>query len=155
MSADDCAGFVREIQEHFAYLLTDHGFEVADTRVAQKSEQCLVLLKSNRCLLRFILSLGRVEISVAVVSAPVGWEDKSGGVRYWFDLLGIFNYLANRTRSEEENRQLGERLWKMSSDAYLEYMARELFPVRNQMLDAFDEKAFAVRRAEIEAFLGA
>ena len=155
MSAEGCDELVRQIRKHFAYLLSDHGFEVADTRVAQGGDQCLVLLRSRRGLLRFISSLGAVEISVASASAPPGWEDKDGGVRHWFNLQGILNYLARRTLSEEETRELGERIWKMSSDVYVEYMARELYPARNQVLDILEEDAFAVRRAEIEAFLGA
>ena len=155
MSADDCAGFVRQIRERFAYLFTDHGFEVADTRVARKGEQCLVLLESRRCLLRFISSLGSTEVSVAVASAPLGWEDVYDGVRHWFNLLGIFSFLQERTLTEAERQQLGDRLWKMSTDAYLEYMASELRPLLERVMAAFDEKGFEVRRAEIEAFLGA
>jgi hypothetical protein len=154
MNVDDCAEFVEQIRRHFAFLVTEYGFEFAETRRVGGGEHCLALLRSNRCLLRFVSNAGSVEIGVATASAPVGWEDVSAGVRYWYNLEGILDYLKNRVLSEEENRQLGERFWKMSRDAYLEHIAQDLFPVRDRLLDAFEEKTFDRRRGEIEAFLG-
>ena len=134
----ECAEFLEQLRSHFGYLFDDHGFQPVATTGDRFGEHCLVVVQSSHFRIRFMVHQGRVEASLGALSAPPTWDDRAAGEVVWFSMREVCEFLrCDPCPSAEDLRELGERLFRMSADEYLEWLSDSLRPVMDQANQLF------------------
>ena len=134
----ECEEFLERLRAHFKYLFAEHGFQAVATDGDRVGEHCLVVLQSSRFRIRFVVNQGRVEAALGTLSSPPTWEDRAAGEVVWFSMREVCEFLrGNPRQSPKDLRELGNRLFKMSADEYLEWLSELLRPVMDKASQLF------------------
>lgn len=153
MTQQTCIEFLDNIEQQFSYLFTQYGFLVALHAAGHSGEKCLVVLESANCRLKFFYDRGTVETVIGTIHAPMDWADSCDGVRYWYSLKGVIDFV-NKTPAltAEEARELGYALFRMSTDELLANTSELLRPACERVFELFREDTFRSRQLEFEQF---
>jgi len=119
MLSIECPDFFEKIKQKFSYLFDLYEFEVIYSKSTQGGQHSLIILESKDCRIKFYRSSGEANLLFGTLSAPIGWEDVIDGIRYWYYVLGLIDFvqknpvnakeLLNRARtSPTEEQQLAE-----------------------------------------------
>jgi hypothetical protein len=129
----ECEEFLEQLSAHFKYLFDEYGSQAVATDGDRLGEHCLVVLQSSHFRIRFIVNQGHVEAALGTLAAPPTWEDRAAGEVVWFSMREVCEFLrGNRRPSPKDLRELGDRLFRMSADEYLEWLSDSLRPVMDQ-----------------------
>jgi hypothetical protein len=134
----ECEEFLEQLRAHFKFLFDEYGFQAVATDGDRVGEHCLVVLQSSHFRIRFIVNQGRVEAALGTLAAPPTWEDRAADEVVWFSMREVCEFLrGNHRPSPKDLRELGDRLFRMSADEYLEWLSDSLRPVMDQASQLF------------------
>lgn len=158
MKREYCIEFLRQVRCHFQYLFDEYGFAVVVAKDAERDGCCVVVLRSDDCLFKFLYDRGTVEILVGALSTSPGqpWQNVEpiqNRFIHWFSIFGVIYFVEGRPwPSPQELQQSGEALWAMTTDERLATLSRMLRPVCDQVVKLFREDVFKERQKEFEQF---
>jgi hypothetical protein len=136
MDCGTCEPWVKVIEQHFAYLFSEHGFALAHCEDARAGEHCLIGLESPRARLKFEISQGTPVIYFGTLDSPLGWEQQVDGVPVWYVDNALLNFIESRSASAApaaSTTASGPR----STEALLAAAAARLRPHAAELIAAF------------------
>jgi len=145
-----CKEFLEQITSHFWYLFEQCGFQMIHCDEAKSGEYCLVILQSEDCRVKIYRSQGEVNLQFGTLSALVGWEDMAEGVRQWYYIRGIVNFL--RREPLDIGSLLQESRQFKTDDQQLSELSRELQPICDQVIGLFRKDVFEQWQEQYERF---
>jgi hypothetical protein len=100
MDCGACEPWVKAIEQDFAYLFAEHGFQWAHCEDARQGEHCLMVLESARARIKFEISQGTPVIYFGSLDSPIGWAQQVDGVPVWYVDNALLNFVESKSSGE-------------------------------------------------------
>jgi len=135
MSNVECPDFLELIKQNFGYLFDLYGFEAVYTKSARGGENCLIVLESKDCRIKFYRSQGEANLLFGTSSAPLGWEDVIDDTRHWYFARGIIDFVQKNPVNAKE--LLNQTRRSLTEEEQLAELSLKLKPICKQIIQLF------------------
>ncbi len=135
MSNIECPDFLELIKRNFGYLFDLYGFETVYSKSAQGGQNCLIVLESKDCRIKFYRSQGEANLLFGTLSAPLGWEDVIDGTRHWYFARGIIDFVQKNPVNAKE--LLNQTRRSLTEEEQLAELSVKLKPICKQIIQLF------------------
>jgi|GEM_PF-1049863 len=147
----ECVDFLKQIKHYFSYLFYLYGFEVVHSESAKSGENCLIVLQSNNCRIKFYRTQGEVNLLFGTLLAQIGWENVVDGVRHWYYARSVMDFIEKKLLDVKELLQrIGGTV--RTEDQQMAELSPRLKPLCNLVIQFFKEDTFEQRCQEYEKF---
>lgn len=140
MRSTACSELLEKIRRHLPFLFGQYGFKVIHEEENRRGENCLVVLESGACRLRFIQHLSELYVGIGTLSAPIVWEDTVDGVKCWYDLDYVLLFVKAEPLKIED--LIPDEIPFLTIDEQLRDLSTELEPVCDEVINLFREDSF-------------
>ena len=97
MDCGQCEPWVVAIQNHYAYLFSEHGFQLVRCQDARQGEHCLIALESPLARIKFEIDQGTPVVYFGTLDSPLGWEQQVDGVTVWYVDNALLNFVESKS----------------------------------------------------------
>ena len=146
-----CEELAALIDRSLRFLSDDYGFEPVYQEGG--SARCVFVMESKDCRLRFVYEFGAVGMDIGSLDAAPGWSDAPRGIRQWFGMDAVLEFVRGVKPTLEEIRESGNAISKMSSEDRMLDLANRLRPVARAVFDIFRADTPPELRRAFEAFV--
>ncbi len=151
----NCNDFVEIIRDHFLYLFDDHEFDLIQLSERAFGEQCLLILESPSCRIRFIRERGGVLSAIGGLDAPLTWSQGLDDKGLWYAMMLTIDYVNGRARrTRKESLDLIQKFSERSFEENLDELSRQLKPAINEISKLFSEKSKKFSRQDLDLYIG-
>ena len=96
MDCGQCEPWVQAVQQHYSYLMREHGFRLAHCEDPRQGEHCLIVLESSQARIKFEIDQGTPVAYFGTLDSPIGWAQAVDGVPVWYVDNALLNFMEHR-----------------------------------------------------------
>jgi hypothetical protein len=96
MACGACEPFAQAVQQHYSYLFTELGFQVAHCEDARQGEHCLLVAESKQARAKFELDQGTPVMYFGTHDSPISWANQVDGVTVWYVDNALLNFVERK-----------------------------------------------------------
>ncbi len=99
MDCGQCEPMVEAVRRHYAYLFSEHGFQLAHCEDRRQGEHCLIGLESSQARIKFEIDQGTPVAYFGTLDSPLDWANQVDGVTVWYTDNALLNFMEHRAGS--------------------------------------------------------